>query len=442
MINATHEDFFKILQEQKEQKELEKQQMIEYFKGKFSNNIPELLFYEGYRYSQDKCEIIYENKIDCTDRYIEEIYKKFGNERVWTNNEISTFKELLISLQSINQEIKPVLDALGLAYEVTLTGGAIRDFLLKVDSIKDLDVIINIEKPFFNEIKILAAKKSQYNQEKNKKEEDCFTEYYEKIYPKLAKFELDRFNFDPNLGEKVDQFYSYIVKEMLARKFKITNIFNSNKCGVIENIEKDHEMINQADYHNVFLQNVIKINDKKFNYPVDILLSTIKSEQYNECFDFNICKVSLPLLSNDKDNQLINNELSVENTIKFINKIRYTEGFLIDAIYQKLTLNIENFTLVELERSLTKHYPKLNDKYPTYELSLPKYMVEDMENVTYEEYAKMLLADVLRTKKINKAIDKQAEQFLITHFNYYQLEKIVLPKSKETPVKKSLSRKI
>lgn len=273
----------------------------------------------------------------------------------WQGKEPDThcFLKILQTIKSIASSLEPLKD-IGLSFEIALAGGSLRDFLTaQEEKIKDLDILVSLNKaPGFEYT--LAGESNHI---------------FDSMFPNLEvltqALNLRNFTYDSFKNTThADQFYYFLITELLAKSWKITRAYAPRPFSQ-QAREAFAKQCVRSDYHNQFLRGVVKINDEKLSYPVDVLLCNTTSADYVSSFDFEICKAFMVFDSLSEIESLF---LKVEErnaTLKTLlfNKIMVSQGFISDIEQKRLTLSPELFDMDAVEHALMGHYPRIQDKF-------------------------------------------------------------------------------
>ncbi len=234
--------------------------------------------------------------------------------------------------------LKPLED-LNLQYSLDITGGAVRDFVLN-KPIKDLDFMISI-----------------ISNEHNKEILKNLDSYTMKVFDKdiCKKYLIDD---DDSLMVKKQQLISMCFDSFVEKDYFFTKQ-QRNQPTLIKN-----------EYGTIFsfdrLYGIIKIDQKKLNlnFPIDLLLSDFSKLAFLNSFDFDICKASFSL-----KNDLYNIQFP-KNPLHLISRFSADNSFFADIKNKKFTLNVDNKSIKRIEHSIQKHYNRLIEKYPDYEINI------------------------------------------------------------------------
>ena len=328
-------------------------------------------------------------KYDISLKQNENLYQYFAkssldNKLKDSNEQFKIFKQ---QIEFINNMIEPVLNDLGIEYQLFLAGGALRDHLLD-RPIKDLDILIEFNDKF--QIDQLMGRDSS---EKTKKQKEAIEKFFQEKSSMIKKHGLNIFH-----GQSREKFLHEIIFQTINKRknIDIQEFFwedseKKNKDNPREQTEltPDDSLIYDA------LFSVLKLNNNEFKYPVDLLLNS-NMYSYLSSFDFEICKCSYQFKS-------IYPDMEQKQSPLFL-----TPGFIKDVLNSTLSLNIQIFgTEKQVDRCLKDHYLRLKKKYPTHEIEL-----------------------------INKTTDSKITQYIEKAHQYYLLEDRLKPKEIKTKTKK------
>jgi hypothetical protein len=223
--------------------------------------------------------------------------------------------------------------ALGIKVELSLVGGAVRDFYtLDPSKIKDLDILVTIPSwSFENQIKQMT------NQSLTK---FFFSQQLENVEWK---------------DEESPEFKAYrLIQLCLVDKIGIEKSYSPR----IANVETMLEHDNYTMWEIEVLNGVIKLKDEKLNYPCDILISKLPNQTFISRFDFEICKAGFDLSKLTKN-------WDVVDYAKFFFSC---PAFFKDCQNKTLTTVLDNRSQGGIEKSMQYHLPRLQKKYPDYKL--------------------------------------------------------------------------
>ena len=143
---------------------------------------------------------------------------------------------------------------------------------------------------------------------------------------------------------------------------------------------------------------VIKLQ-KNNEYPIDLIFTSLDIETYRKRLDFDICKVEFRLM--DRVERLNFPKKSEE----LISRFKYCPNFLYDVIQKKLSYDVWVNNEKSNERSLFEHLPRMQTKYPDYELNIYQSMDGevglDKLNEVKVNYEYKCLNDGLKKPKIS-----------------------------------------
>lgn len=274
----------------------------------------------------------------------EKLYYYFSKDRINNklNNDNENYNIFKKQIESIDNIIKPVLDDLGIPYQLILTGGSLRDHLLD-KPIKDLDILIEFNDPFEYAMKCgHSAQQRQYN----------FEVFLEKFF-KEKRDVIEKHGLLINANQSRER----ILHEIIFQTVKKADLCEVESFFGFEGSSKpkkqDTETIEEEPiYNNLF--SVLKIKNDTLTYPIDLLLNS-SNLIYLNSFDFNICKCSYTFKSLDEQSE----------------PLCINTDFIKDVIESKLSLNVSMFSNTkQVDKCLKDHYLRIVKKYPTHQFEL------------------------------------------------------------------------
>lgn len=285
-------------------------------------------------------------------------------------------KDVSQTIESIQKQCWEIYKALeplvhcGVVFDVWLTGGAVRDLLLKKHhQISDLDIMISFSAhsigktpspEFFlnqsginakNEFSQLAWPTQEYEKPAfehwswiHKKSKSRFVHYLGDDYCRQTMFEM--------------------VYCLLAKNFEIIE-----KYGPKNMVLKRESELDIGEYVNNRLAGVIKLKKDTWKWNSDILITYNKPTSFLSVFDFGICKAGVELINSDY--LIRNKDFFPQNERDFFEKMKFEKDFLTDIKNKKIIIkNFSGLEVNQLQRSLEKHLPKLLAKYPEYKIEI------------------------------------------------------------------------
>lgn len=403
----------------------------------FPHNIASALSTTVTTYSKDSpkgnTQVYLVFDVDASQLHL--IYDYFVSKE-WDKENLDIFKNILLDLKKIDDSLKPLTTVLGLHYTLDLTGGAIRDFITgKAKEISDLDIVINI-----SGTKDLTFDLTLEETRENITIKDKFDKVYNSIEPQLSKLNLNDFSLNENSSNYAQLCY-YLVSSLLKRSVNIKKSYPPRDIEQVNPENSDMNTFGAGTYDSLYLQSVLKTEDKNLNYPVDILLSNVGIQTYNSAFDFNLCNIYFNysgLGGNLKES--IHKDMDLSKINQYLENIDYNHGFIEDVIYKRITFSFTNFALFQVESSLTKHYPKLQAKYKDYKFYLSQYALKNCK--TKEKYNKInnSLAS-LKVEDLASNIKDEIKEFLVATIKFNELDNKI-PHKEFTSEKALRPRKI
>lgn len=307
------------------------------------------------------------------------------SEEVFFNQEVMRYlKNIFLDMSQIFDALEDLQKA-GINFSLSLVGGSLRDlFTEKYELIKDLDIVLSI-----NDI-------HDYSYDVDNGKIINWDNHYLKTLVNESQKKYNDWN-DWGIDKKI----ASIVEMQLAKKLKIKESF------IPLNLPKDMKAnhVFRSNYHNIFLRGVIKVEDEILHYPADILICNSTAENYVSTFDFNICKIMLPISHDDFKKMEVNFDWDYLEVIK--NKIIVSKDFWVDLTYQRLTLNPIGFDLNALERALVDHLPRLKNKYENFKLHLIDYNQNPELDIDVKYYLERMNDFIALNEKLPTKVDSK-----------------------------------
>lgn len=298
-------------------------------------------------------KVLYEN-------YIDSFLKHINIESFFKKEKAKILKKIYDDSKAISDALAP-LKQLNISYTIDLTGGCVRDFVLnKHEEIKDLDIMISIDG---NHI----YTQEEYILQKNifTKEELEFVRWADNDKPSIKKINLIKLCF-------------YKAK-CLEKVYAIT--------------ERMHE-VGKDEYDFPItkpdrLLAVIKLNNEKINYPIDILLTDFSKFDFLKDFDLDICKASICIKNHYMDLD------TPPHYAYLLSRFNATHDFWHDVINKTITYNTNNRNIKDFissygdpnneEKFKNSHLNRLKNKYPDY-----TFLLGDVNSYFYEDILKFI----------------------------------------------------
>lgn len=279
--------------------------------------------------------------------------------------------------------IRPIInkeEVLKSKITASIMGGCIRDFILnKEDQIKDIDIVISLESYSNKEIEQLVNKNlnnknlNYYKEikkelEKQKKEKDNLVIMVNSLEVKKTPQPFDETNFAIILKmvggyllvkDKLEKTNQYQMQDNIEQILKILKKESEN------DIPGEYQLLEDKVF------SVIKLQ-KNNEYPIDLIFTSLDIETYRKRLDFDICKVEFRLM--DRVERLNFPKKSEE----LISRFKYCPNFLYDVIQKKISYDVFVNNEKSNERSLFEHLPRIQNKYPDYQLNIYQSMDGDV----------------------------------------------------------------
>ena len=351
----------------------EKKQIYSFLIDKYSET--NLCYFIQENHSLIKKDINLSNKFNEAHW---EIFENLFDFEKLNQEKIKTIINLLNDAEKIIESLK-IFNQRNLCFDVSiaLAGGALRDLILmESPRIKDLDFIVSfkysddlISKGFVGTAISLETDNiilKEGIKEANNNLSDMG----------LEAFDITRISPGIDVGISAGHFIFHVVSQLIKKNFNVENEF----WGSLKNIATIENLENNFGSENRHLSGVIKIKDHNLNFDIDLLLTSVDIDKYLDAFDYSICKMMINLLEyGDKNFKMI----STPN--QFLKRIEISTEIYDDILNKKLSFNTDNFSIDEIQRSLTNHYPRLKEKYNEYELNLisPRniHSIEDLDKL-------------------------------------------------------------
>jgi hypothetical protein len=285
----------------------------------------------------------------------DELFKKYlSEENFIKNNKKEVLKKFYEDSKYVYEQLK-FLPEIGIDFNLDLTGGSVRDFILnREEEIKDLDFMLNIDVDFYTSCWINSVSDEEHwKNDKNK-----FLNKIEKIkktHQKDFYFIIDLLeNYSYKKGNDTDDYF--VLKYQLQEAI-LSYCFQGE---IKENFLKS-KIFKLTDYSGERLEGVIKL--KKQNYDIDLLITNYHKKDFLSCFDFNLCKASFSLLG-------FHHKKFIESENDFLERASIDISFFADIKNQKLTVDVDKLSIKDIEHSMNSHYVRLKRKYPEYTINI------------------------------------------------------------------------
>lgn len=317
---------------------------------------------DGWKYTREEYHDLIFNRID----------KIFAPLEHLDNNQNIALQNIYQSMQAIDNTLAP-LRVEGIPYSLASTGGSLYDFLTgNCDKTKDIDLVLyfaiaknpddNKDEPEKNEPPQEDSNDlyagdwtGKTTKEKNNK---ILKKYQESVH-KLIREHAPQLAHNPNDYDM--EIFSHFVKTLINKNYLTPNIYTQKN-------------FDEGDYVKVLLHGLIKIEDLKLPKPVDIMIAQRNIQTYCDSFDFNICKNYL-IYRNDNQVHNANSDLvtDIENkgycSQLILDHMRCFPNALKDIENKTYTMKLNELRLSDIDYYMTRHYPRMKEKLPDYELN-------------------------------------------------------------------------
>lgn len=266
-----------------------------------------------------------------------------------TEKEIQSYQHMLDTVQQVQRTFDR-LNQFNIFPQISLVGGAVYDTVLGLEP-KDYDICVYIPA----NPRVLSLVENILNPAPSP-------------YP-IKDSEVARISqhlFSQNISSPHS-----LIKKILEEDFKIQGKL---KTGI-----SDHYIFK-------YILDVFKVKTALSNKNIDIILTSIDSINFLSSFDFNLCKMCIPY----------NGEKNVKD---FLANFYIAPSALYDLENKNFTVNIDKFSDEEIKYFLGKHYLRLKEKYPSYELNFKgtqelrvhKYILENIISIVPQNKEKFKL---------------------------------------------------
>lgn len=267
---------------------------------------------------------------------------------------LDNFKSQQETLDKIYEDVSKIYSALkkleqiGLSFSFDITGGATRDFVTN-KPIKDLDLMLSIFNTYENKTILSKMNDIAFLKKHFSVEAIVF----------CIKDAIEAIDSESSFISQKQQLISLCFYDVISEKFTFTS--NNRK----EEMSKK-DIYNENMWKKNRLLGVFKLSQEKMNlnYPVDILLTDFQKIEFIKDFDLDICKASFALVNS------VYKTSFPKDSLELISRFTSETSFWADIHNKKMTLNVDNMSNKTIENSITKHFKRLKEKYPDYELNI------------------------------------------------------------------------
>lgn len=233
-------------------------------------------------------------------------HSEFLNNAFFLNEKNKEILQKIHEELTFIKEIFSPFDTQKIPFEIILTGGSVRDFILgKSESIKDLDITISF--------------KGEYKQ--------------------------------------------YLMYQGCSDMASVIGILLKDKeihYNKLSELKKNFEIQSQYAHMHHLLEEVVEFKGKYF--PIQ-LLCTNNSHLLINNFDFDICKIGLRVFSNVFYLKQVNMPQSLE---EYISRLEYGPEFISHVLAKKLSYHNDGKSKDQIISELVNHYPRIAAKYPDF----------------------------------------------------------------------------
>lgn len=267
---------------------------------------------------------------------------------------LDNFKSQQETLDKIYEDVSKIysvlkkLEQIGLSFSFDITGGATRDFVTN-KPIKDLDLMLSIFNTYENKTILSKMNDIAFLKKHFSVEAIVF----------CIKDAIEAIDSESSFISQKQQLISLCFYDVISEKFTFTS--NNRK----EEMSKK-DIYNENMWKKNRLLGVFKLSQEKMNlnYPADILLTDFQKIEFIKDFDLDICKASFALVNS------VYKTSFPKDSLELISRFTSETSFWADIHNKKMTLNVDNMSNKTIENSITKHFKRLKEKYPDYELNI------------------------------------------------------------------------
>lgn len=282
------------------------------------------------------------------DDFFEKINKLIPSKENINYKQHEFLKEANETMLQIDNALT-ILKEYNLEYEISLVGGAVRDFIMnKTEQVNDFDVVLrfpNVENYYLSNKAI---------------EEDSILMNEEQYTTKNIKFkQMFKKYMDTNIQDITVRSLILLIQKIMS-----SNNFE-NKLFLNENNKTEN-------YINNHICGILKMEKMGINRKIDLIIIKNNEHDFVNTFNFDLCKGYINytnMISSNKNNDHLN----------LLDNIILTKNMVSDIINKKMTMNLQNLTEEHLHYYMNKHYIKMKNKYSDCKLTyrINKVIVDD-----------------------------------------------------------------
>jgi hypothetical protein len=302
------------------------------------------------------------------ESYRQEIKASFENLMPKINNlntnQLENLQTIFMTLKKTDALLKPLKEA-GLKYELAVAGGSVYDFVLRPDApMSDCDVIIYCQD--VTNINMIREKPEvawENLVHKHLPEKLPMLRVYEKESQSESTAHMLPHLQAPATVEGKPKGFSYnndVFVDLIAK------LISDSKHHDYEIYRKDNDLV--KDYLSNLIAGIIKLNaqpHEKNTVKTDLIISSVRPADFVLSFDFDICKAYM----NFSDDS--------QSCFELLDNLILHPSCIYDAEDKTLSINCRNFTPEHVEYFLSKHYLKMKEKFPGYQLKFYAGTIEE-----------------------------------------------------------------
>ena len=321
-----------------------------------------LPFYKSYKLNCDivrdvseiENEYVNFNKPLFTKDYDDLFNELTSEDNFFSDEKLKVLEKIWFDCKKINDSLSKLND-FGISYSLDLVGGSVRDFLLNQHhNIKDLDLSINI----LGDLKTNAGST---------------------INKRVLRYFFSTQDIEKSNWSELDS-----VEE---KKVKLVTLCLSNDLEKIIHIKDNNNNNTPYSINKKRLYGIIKT--KANNYNIDLLFTNLTKPEFIASFDFDICKVSMNLVSPHYKKRF------PEIPKYLISRLTADLDFYSDIKNKKISYDALDRQEIDISVSFEDHLSRIKEKY-NYDINI--YCI-DHNNDGYKK-AKSIYSKILLDNKI------------------------------------------
>lgn len=281
-------------------------------------------------------------------------------------NQLENLQTIFMTLKKTDALLKPLKEA-GLNYQLAVAGGSVYDLVLRPDApMSDCDVIIYCQD--IANIHMIREKPEQAW-------ENLVYKHLPEKLSMLRVYEKDSQPESPANPNMLPHLQAPVTVESKPKGFSYNNdvfvdliakFLSDSKHHDYEIYRKDNDLV--KDYLSNLIGGIIKLNPQpheKNAVKTDLIVSSVRPADFVLSFDFDICKAYM------------NFPEESQSCFDLLDNLVLHPSCIHDAQDKTLSINCRNFTPEHVEYFLSKHFLKMKEKFPDYQLKFYAGAIED-----------------------------------------------------------------